>query len=318
MSKKRFLATLVVLVVVGFIFSGAQAAEKVKFGTSIRAAPHYELVLTAADERGFWKQNNLDVEWVPFRSGSDMHRGVAAGSIDMGLSQSASVVQATERGIPEIIVASTLVEDFYIYVLKKSAIREPKELKGARVALGTFGGAAHAYARLVLKSLGLEKETKLIAAGGITERMAALKSEGAEAMIIPLFSVANLVAQGEVREVLAVRDYLPKEWVDQVIYARKDFAQKNPGLVKSVIRAFLQTAGFVMKNPEWATTKMKGMYGFTDEAASIVHKALQYHLEGRVDKKGVENLRNFLIEYGIIKKEKAPPVEELYTNEYLG
>ena len=35
------------------------------------------------------------------------------------------------------------------------------------------------------------------------------------------------------------------------------------------------------------------------------------------ERKGLENIRDFLIEYGIISGEKTPAIDRLYTNEFI-
>ncbi|MEE8449891.1 MAG: hypothetical protein V3S39_09705 [Thermodesulfobacteriota bacterium] len=38
--------------------------------------------------------------------------------------------------------------------------------------------------------------------------------------------------------------------------------------------------------------------------------------DGKIERKAVENVRSFLIEHGIVTKDKTLPVDELYTNQF--
>ena len=45
---------------------------------------------------------------------------------------------------------------------------------------------------------------------------------------------------------------------------------------------------------------------------------LDYSRDGKINVEGLKNVRTLLIEYGIIKEEKAPPLRELYTTDITG
>lgn len=293
------------------------AAEKIKFGTAVRVSPLYSLPLLAAEEKGFWKENGLDLEWVPFRVGAPMHQAVAAGSIEMGLSGVLSQVQAVVAGVPEVIIADMGArEDFYVWVLAGSPIREAKDLRGAKIGVSRFGGGAHAYARMVVRALGLEGEARFVAEGGFTEGIAALKSGKIDAKVTDPLSMAPLKLKGEFREVLSVRDYLPKDWIDLVIFARNDMVQRRPEATKAALKAMLQSADYVLKNRPWAVERMKSFLGFSGEVANLVYPEITYTKDGKVNSKAIANVVNFLVEYGIIPREKAPSVDMLYTAQF--
>jgi len=104
-----------------------------------------------------------------------------------------------------------------------------------------------------------------------------------------------------------------------VITARKDFSKKSPDLVKRAVKSVLQATDFITKNPRWAIEKMKSkdLVGYPEEAAKLVYNSITWSKDGRITRTALENVRNFLIEYGIITKEKAPSLEEFFTDEFL-
>lgn len=316
MPRKILLLLLVEL----FLFqaSAGLALEKLKFTSAPRTSPLYSLPVLAATEKGYWKGEGLDVEWVPFDSGAVMHQAVAARAVDMGLSGFASSFVAIAAGVPELIVADMqATENFFMYVRSDSPIREPKELKGATIGVTRFGSASHAYPLAVVSALGLEKEVKFVAAGGVPQTMAALKARVIDLLTFTPFEMAELKLKGEVREIAAVRDYLPREWMDLIIYARKDVAKDKPEAVRKTIRAVLQAASFVLKNRDWALEKMKSFTYYSEDAAKLVYAELKYGADGRINVKGLENARTFFIDYGVIRKEKTPSVDAMFTTEFL-
>lgn len=317
MPRKIFLLLLVASFLC-FLSSVGLAQEKLKFASSPKSSPLYTLPVLAAAEKGYWKGEGLDVEWIPFEAGSAMHQGVAARAVDMGLSGLAASFLAISAGVPELMVADMqATENFFMYVRSDSLIREPKELKGATIGVTRFGSSSHAYALAVVRGSGLEKEVKFLAVGGVPQTMAALKARVIDLLTFTPFEMAELKLKGEVREIAAVRDYLPKEWADIIIYARKDFIKSNPDAVGKTVRAVLQGSSFVLKNRDWALEKMKSFTYYSEDAAKLVYAELKYGADGRINVKGLENARTFFIDYGVIRKEKAPPVDAMFTTEFL-
>lgn len=316
MTRKLLFFPLLVVLLLG-LGSISPAREKVKLGTDVKIEPGYYLTILAAEEKGFWKDNGLDVEWVPSPGGGAHFVAVAAGAISIGLVVTPGPVLAAERGAPTVMVAGLIPDmGWTIWVKSNSPYRHSRELRGTKFGTPRLGGQSHAYGRLVAKAHGIEKEVRFVAVGGLPETLAALKVGVVEFTIQPMSIMMDLKVQGVVREIGAMADYLPQPWTDQVMHARKDFIKSKPEVVRQTIRAVFQSADFVRKNPRWALDKIKSMQGFSEEAAKLTYERLRFSSTGRLERKAVENIRNIFIEYGIIT-DKAPAVDELFTNDYI-
>lgn len=319
--KKRYFARVLLwclVIMVTFLFPQTLlSAEKLKFASSIKLTPNYYLPALAAEEKGFWKQNDLDVEWVPFSGSVPMVQGMAGGHVNLGFIPSMGGLEAIARGVPLIMVSELISAwDFKVWVRADSRIKEPKDLKGTKQGVTQLGGPGHAYGRLMAKAIGLEKDIKFVGMGGIPNELAGLKTGAVDGIVEPLTITINLKVMGEVREVLTAGDFLPKERSDHIILARKDFIKKEPEQVKKVLKSVLQAVAFIRENPAWTIDKMKSFQGLSDAAARLLYPELRYTKDGRLDRKAIENLRNFAIEYDLLPREKVPPVEELYAREF--
>ena len=176
-----FVLMALILVAVG---GKIQAAEEIKFGTPVKLDPILYLPVLAADENGFWKQNNVTVQWLPFNGGAALYQAVVAGSVDMGLSSTGSEMRAAGRGVPVVIVAeSAQNQDFIVWVRSDSRFKKPADLKGAKIGVPRLGGASQGLGLAIVKGLGLEKDVKFIGAGGIREELAALKTGKIDAIV---------------------------------------------------------------------------------------------------------------------------------------
>lgn len=293
------------------------AAEKLRLASPIKGTAHNEIPILAALEKAFWKEEGLEVEWTPFHTGLAMDQALAAAAVDTGVSMATSIVILAARGIPVFIVADTkLRNDFFIYVAADSPIKRPQDLRGAKVGISALFTVAHAYGLAAAKELDLEKSIKWVGVGGIPAAVAALKAGAVDAILQTYFGVAPLKYRGEVRELITLREYLPKIWLDTVMLARGDVAAKKPKALSSLIKGYFRGAEFSLAHPEWAMEKLRTVYGFSRDEASRIYAALNYGRDPRIDRTAVENMVAFLIRYGIIPREKAPAPDLLYTNQF--
>lgn len=311
------LKAFLVLTCVLFVAT-TQAAEKVRFGTPIKGAAHQELPQMAAYEKGFWKENDLDVQWVSFDAGTVLIRALAAGAVDLASTLAPDLVTGVARGVPIIMVADAVFRnDFLVAVRIDSPIRELKDLRGTKLGIPAFGSVAHAYGVAMAKALGWEKDMRLVAAGGTAANIAALKAGAVHGVIQTIMVVLPLQFRGEVRPVVNLRDFLPKDWVDLVIVARTDFVEKSPALVKRAVKAWLQAVSFIMDNPDWTVAKLKDGYGHPEATARGIYNLLKYSRDGNIDAMPLENVQKFLVEYGLLPKEQVSPRERLFTRRFI-
>ena len=294
-------------------------AEKLKFGTAIKEFAGFYLPIFAAAEKGFWKENNLEVEWIPFRGGAPQLAAVAAGEIMTGFTATSDVIQGASRGLPVLIV-SELWRDpiFSLWVRTDSRIKEPRDLKGAKLGVSRLGSPSHIYGQMVGKVFGLEKDVRFVAAGGVTEIFAAMKAGHLDGTILSPTLFIDLQLKGEVREVFKMGDYLSKDWLEFVVFAQKEFSKKRADTARRTVRAVIQAIDFINKTPRWAMDKMKAEQGYSEEATRQLYERLSFSKDGKIREPAVINNINMNIDYGIVPRDKVPPVGEIYTREFTG
>lgn len=305
------------LILFGLVLPAEEGLSKVRFGTPIKAEPVFDLLLLAAQEKGVWKEQGLDVEWTAFESGVTMRRAMVAGSMDMGMVSAAATILGIASRPAEIIVADSGAQDATeIYVPSGSPIREPKDLKGARLGVARLGGLYHILGQAVAKDLRIDM--KYVGLGGTHPQLAGLKAGAVDAVLMGRGTGNALVLKGELRRAVVVQDHLPSPWVGIIIFAGRDFAAKQAETVPRVLKAFFRAADFLMKNRAWALEKSKASYGHSEaEANWVFDNELRYGKDGRIDPRAIENVRNFLVEYGMIPKDKVPSLEALFTSKFV-
>jgi ABC-type nitrate/sulfonate/bicarbonate transport system substrate-binding protein len=61
MDRKRLLIGSVMLLALMLAVGQALALEKVRFGTTVKGLPTYDLPPIVAEQQGYWKKNGLEV-----------------------------------------------------------------------------------------------------------------------------------------------------------------------------------------------------------------------------------------------------------------
>ena len=162
MFRRVFFLGLAVMTILAFVVNRPlAAAEKLNFGTGVKRFHPYYLPIFAAEEKGFWAKQGLDIEWVPFNRPSSFHHALASGSLKMGAISAPSIIMSISRGVPAVMVAEVLpLMEFIIWVRTDSGIKKGRDLKGKRIGVSRLQSVAHASAKVMTRGLGIEKDVK--------------------------------------------------------------------------------------------------------------------------------------------------------------
>lgn len=105
--------------------------------------------LYVAKDKGFYKEQGLDVEIVQPGQGTTADQLVAAGKADFGVSYQEGVTQARATGIPLVSIAAVIQHNTSAFAsLKVANITSPKDFEGKR-----YGGWGSPVEEAVLKAV---------------------------------------------------------------------------------------------------------------------------------------------------------------------
>jgi sulfonate transport system substrate-binding protein len=308
------------LILLALSIGAVHAQEKINYGTAIKFSPIYYLPVLAAQEKGFFKKNGLDVDWVPSQSGPDMQRDLATGAVQIGSSNAGTDIPAISKGVPSVIVANLQpTDDFAVWVSTKSRFQKPADLKGAKIGVSRIGGAEHAYGRLVARSLGLESDIQFVSTGGVQESVAVLTTGGIDGVVLSPNQMMDLFLQGRVKPLVQLSTYEKKPWLSYTVVASKAFVAKEPATVKKILASLWEANRFIM-SPEgkpWALGKLKEISHYSDTAADKLYALLNLSTNGKFQKQAVQNVVDFMIDYDLLKKSDVSSVEALYTDQFV-
>ncbi len=222
----------------------AQAVEEVKIastGSGLSTLP-----LEIATRKGFFRDEGLEVLVITVRANIAVNALLTKG-VEYS-TPSTSLIKAATAGLPVKTVAVLLGRPDYFLTVKKD-IKSVKELKGKRIAIGSYGAAADLALRAVAKQDGLDPDRDLVRLqmGGASARYASLISGSVDATILSL--PFNLQA-----EKLGFKDLL---WLGERLElplsglaARDETIQKNPKQVLAIVKAVFRAMAFATAHAE--------------------------------------------------------------------
>jgi ABC-type nitrate/sulfonate/bicarbonate transport system substrate-binding protein len=234
------------LITISLFCAQARAADKIR--VSVTNYNMSYLAAGVAAERGFFKEEGLDVEIVRMNANVAMS-SLISGDVDYTMIF-ASVIRAAMRGIPLKVIAVLIDSPPYAFIARPE-ITAMKALKGKTVGIGVYGSSNDIIARMMLERSGIDpdKETKLVAFGSDGARFAALKEGLVEAAIIA--PPADAQARKLGLSILARANDLfkfPHIGLGTTNKKLKEYPQE----VQRVIRAFIKANRFVRDNRQEA------------------------------------------------------------------
>ena len=229
------------------------ALQEVKIGytsTSISAFP-----IEFARRKGFFRDEGLNILMIVMRTNVIMNALLTRG-IDYG-TPTTSIIRGAASDLPVKAVAVLTGRPDYFLAAKKE-FKSLKDLKGKRIAIGTFGAAADIALRVVLRQEGLDPERDVIRLqmGGGDSRFAALVGGTVDATILNFpFNLQAEKLGFNVLLWLGERLEMPLSGVG----VRDETIQKNPGQVFGLVRAIYRAVVFAKSQSGRDHTGLHGM-----------------------------------------------------------
>jgi NitT/TauT family transport system substrate-binding protein len=221
-----------------------RAAEEVRIastGPGLSTLP-----LEIAARKGFFRDEGYDVLTITMRANIAVN-ALLTRNVDYA-TPSTSTIKAATAGLPVKTIAVLLGRPDYFLTVKRD-LNSVKELKGKRIAIGSFGAAADLALRAVARQEGLDPDRDLIRLqmGGAAARYAALVSGSVDATILTL--PYNLQAEkAGYKDLLWMGERL--ELPLSGLAARDETIQKNPHQVRGIVRAVFRAMAFASGHGE--------------------------------------------------------------------
>jgi NitT/TauT family transport system substrate-binding protein len=220
-----------------------------------------------AKETKLFEKRGLDVRLVGMGTGSVSLRALIANDLEIASLSASGLVQAALQGADTIILSAAL-DGFVFKVFGAPDMTSPAQLKGKTLGVSRYGATSDFAIRLALKKWGLnpERDLSILQIGTTQDTLRAMQTKRLDAGV--LSGTASLMARkAGFRELGDLAD-LGLHYPMAPIGTTKSYIQKNEGLVKEFMLAYIEAIHDFKRNKEAALTVLK-KYTRNDDLAVL-------------------------------------------------
>jgi NitT/TauT family transport system substrate-binding protein len=276
-----------------------------------------------AQGKGYFKEAGLNVTFAVGRGGVDVAKQVGAGNAPIGGIVADGPIMVRGNGVPVKIVCVFGGKGFMQLVVREdSGIEKPADLKGKTITVMSYQDTTF-YALLgLMASAGLTQNdvnVQQVGPVGVWQFVAEGKSQGMAG--VPDW-IPPVMAAGVKVRIIPTEKFFPH--MAQAIATSDEMIKKNPDMIRKVVHAALRGMKDIMDNPDKAADEFVSFVPEWKGKEKGVHYAFNMYAKdvypgqkmlGEMDVARLTKLQDFYLAKGFIQK--ATPVNELYTNEFI-
>lgn len=296
-GHKASLFALFVAGAVGAALGPATAQTKVTGG--IAAYNEALLPVYTARDKGYFKDEGVDLELVDFKGGGPAVQALAGGSIDICFCAADHVIRLRARRQPALILIGLDTYHSYALVAKADApYKDLTDLKGKRIGITAPGSLTDNTIRYSIKALGLnpDRDFEITGAGGGASMQAAIDTDRIGAGLAILTDIANMMRKPGAYKI--VLDYRTLPYPSFAGIALESFVKGNPKAARGFAHAVAKALGDLERDPKLAETMIAKMYpNFAPELVAEVAKSAVARAPkgGVVTAESIDNLNKIVL-----------------------
>ena len=276
--------------------------------------------------KGWYKEAGVDLTIKEGRGSGNVIQLVGNHSDTFGFAAADAVVRGVQNDIPVVSVANIMPKSAdTIFVLKKSGIDRPQDLKGKTIAT-TPGGTSDVLLPAFLKGAGLTMSDVTVVPVDAAVKVQTVLQGKVDAMNAPAWSTSRFASAGGANG-FPYADY-GVQVVGYGIVTNIATVQTNPDLVKRFVAVTMRAWAYALKNPEetlWALEQASAENAAPDvkarnrvdlaEVIKLVKPAVAGKPFGTQNEGDWETMQKQLIEYRVIREGR--PVGQYLTNRFI-
>ena len=279
----------------------AVGQERIKLGL----LPFSEsLAAVIADKQGYFKEEGLEAESSKFDSGALAVPVLQSGRMDIVLSNTVSTFQAIEQGLDAVVLAPAAIvreappDTTTAVIVKKGAIKSPKDLEGKRIGVNVVNSTAWLHAVAWLEKHGVDRAKVRFTEVPFPQMNDPLLNGQLDAIVQVEPFRSALMATGNAEIVgWPYVETAPNTDITQYI-ALTPWVQKNRATAEKFVRAVIKGAKFAASN-EAATRDINQQ--FTNLNPALKDRVLLPRLGTAINLKEMNHTKGLMQKYGLLK-----------------
>jgi NitT/TauT family transport system substrate-binding protein len=290
--------------------SGGATTVKVGVVPVVDVAP-----LFLGVERGFFRAEGLKLQTQFAEGGAAIVPAVISGDLQIGFSNTTSLVIASAKGLPMRIIANgagagTNAQDApdAVMVRGRSQFRSPGDLEGKTVAVNTLNNVATLTLSRALERSGADYRKVKLTEVPFPDMAAAVEAGRVDAALVQEPFVTAMKADGA-RVLFNPMEQTDRHYTFATYFASERFLKDQPQVVERFVRALQRSLDYAQQHPDDARRAVLD-YTKTPPAAAKAMTLTRWQRE--LDTASIELTARLAERYGYI--DQAPAIDALVWN----
>ncbi|MEK7229026.1 MAG: ABC transporter substrate-binding protein [Candidatus Binatota bacterium] len=291
------------------------AAAQTKIIVGLSSVNIAFLPVYVSQEKGFFKDEGLDVLFVMFNAGSTNLQALIGGDIQIMGSAFVETIGGRAAGFDvKNFWGICNLMPFQLY--SQPGFNSMKEAKGKRFAISRFGSLTDFLTRATLNHFGINpKEVTIMQIGSTPARFAALTAKGVDASIV-WFPVTEIAKSKGFVKLLDLKEVFP-EWPYETFAAKESWLNKEKATVTRFLRAYQRGVKHTLENKEDGVKAIRKYVKMDPAYAPLGYDEYRdsFPINGRLAEKAIPVVIEQEFESGRIKKKIT--LDELVDHSFM-
>lgn len=291
------------------------AAAQTKILVGLSSVNIAFLPVYVSQEKGFFKDEGLDVLFVMFNAGSTNLQALIGGDIQIMGSAFVETIGGRAAGFDvKNFWGICNLMPFQLY--SQPGFNSMKEAKGKRFAISRFGSLTDFLTRATLNHFGINpKEVTIMQIGSTPARFAALTAKGVDASIV-WFPVTEIAKSKGFVKLLDLKEVFP-EWPYETFAAKESWLNKEKATVTKFLRAYQRGVKHTLENKEDGVKAIRKYVKMDPAYAPLGYDEYRdsFPINGRLAEKAIPVVIEQEFESGRIKRKIT--LDELVDHSFM-
>jgi NitT/TauT family transport system substrate-binding protein len=283
-----------------------------------------------AQQLGYFKDQNLDVELIDEASGQSSEEQVLTGNVDAGSGSYNHTIEVQAQGkfletVVQLQVAPGEAE--MVATSKANDIKSASDLKGKNLGVTSIGSGTQTLTSAIIGRAGIKSDqVNYIPVGAGTTFIAAMQNNKIDAGMTTEPTISKLISSGvgkvlvDLRTPESTRAALGGDYPFISVFMTTDFVNSHKEVVQRLVNAYVKTLKWMSAHSAAEITdKMPADYYSADKAAYITAldgQKTSFTSDGRMPKGGPQVVYDIELKYVTSMKDKTVDLSKTYTDEF--
>lgn len=248
MKYNKYLVLLVIILVIFTIFQTYSFYETSKTTVIVGYLPSdHHSALFVAESMNMYENEGINVQLVPFETGTELIKAAELGKIDVGYCGISPVTIAIDNGVPIKIVAEVNQDGSGIVVKKNGSINNVSDLNGKTIAIPGKGTVQDILLRYELSLNNISADNVNIKESEVPFMPQSLQFDKFDSFIAwePFVSIAELQSSGKI---LLRSSQIWNNHPCCVVIATDKYIKKEPVELRKFLKVHKEATDYINSN----------------------------------------------------------------------